>query len=79
MTEDFLQRPLAGRIGEAADTLLVQGLDEQDGLSPLRGQGRDGIVADEPYIITHPEFREFIVDRHERMMAGFDRALAFHG
>ena len=39
----------------------------------------DGIRADEPYIVTHPEFREVIADRHERLMASFARAGAFDG
>jgi hypothetical protein len=37
----------------------------------------DAIVADELYIITHPEFRSAIVDRHEQMTHGFDRAEEF--
>ena len=43
--EDFLQRPLPRRIGEAADTLLVQRLEEQDGLAPLGDEGPDRVVA----------------------------------
>jgi 2-hydroxycyclohexanecarboxyl-CoA dehydrogenase len=39
----------------------------------------EGIVADEPYIVTHPEFGELIADRHERLMAAFERAEAFRG
>jgi short-subunit dehydrogenase len=37
----------------------------------------DAVVANELYIITHPEFRESIVARHERLLHAFDRASAF--
>jgi hypothetical protein len=37
----------------------------------------DAVSADELYIITHPEFRQYVTQRHERMMHGFDRAEAF--
>ena len=37
----------------------------------------DAVVANELYIITHPEMREFITQRHQRVMHGFDRAEAF--
>jgi NAD(P)-dependent dehydrogenase (short-subunit alcohol dehydrogenase family) len=37
----------------------------------------DGVVADELYILTHPELRQVVIDRHERLLLGFDRADAF--
>jgi 2-hydroxycyclohexanecarboxyl-CoA dehydrogenase len=37
----------------------------------------DAVVADELYVITHPEFRSIITERHELIMHGFDRAAAF--
>lgn len=37
----------------------------------------DAVVADEPYIITHAEFRTVVTERHERLLHGFDRAAAF--
>jgi NAD(P)-dependent dehydrogenase (short-subunit alcohol dehydrogenase family) len=37
----------------------------------------DGVTADELYIITHPEFREYVEQRQERLLHGFDRAKAF--
>lgn len=37
----------------------------------------DAILADEPYIITHPELRTALTDRHARLLDGFDRAEAF--
>ena len=50
-----------------------------DGMDPYEVGRRvlDGVVADELYIITHPEFRQYVSQRHERMMRGFDRAQAF--
>jgi len=36
----------------------------------------DAVVADELYIITHPEFRKAVTERHERLLGGFDRAAA---
>lgn len=37
----------------------------------------DGILADELYVLTHPEFRPVVVDRHERLLRAFDRAEHF--
>lgn len=37
----------------------------------------DAVLADEAYIITHPEFREYVTQRHERLLRGFDRAAEF--
>jgi NAD(P)-dependent dehydrogenase (short-subunit alcohol dehydrogenase family) len=37
----------------------------------------DAVAANEPYIFTHPEMREVIVQRHERLLRGFDRAAEF--
>jgi hypothetical protein len=37
----------------------------------------DAVIADELYVITHPEMRDFVTQRHQRMMHGFDRAEAF--
>jgi NAD(P)-dependent dehydrogenase (short-subunit alcohol dehydrogenase family) len=37
----------------------------------------DAVAANELYIITHSEFREYVTQRHELMMHGFDRAQAF--
>lgn len=39
----------------------------------------DGILADDLYIFTHPEFRSMVTERHERLLSGFDRAEAFSG
>lgn len=43
------------------------------GMSPLKVGQRvvKGILANDMYIITHPEFREFVEARHTRMMADF--------
>src|ERR1700678_263096 len=44
------------------------------------GGGRrvlDAVVANELYIITHPEMREIITQRNEQLLHGFDRAAAF--
>ena len=35
------------------------------------------VVANEPYIITHPELRGFVVERHDALLRGFARAAAF--
>ena len=50
-----------------------------DGMDPYEVGRRvlDAVSADELYIITHPEFRQYVTQRHERMMHGFDRAEAF--
>jgi len=37
----------------------------------------DAVVANELYIITHPEMREIITQRNEQLLHGFDRAAAF--
>jgi len=37
----------------------------------------DAVLADEPYIMTHPEMRLHVADRNERVMHGFDRAEEF--
>jgi NAD(P)-dependent dehydrogenase (short-subunit alcohol dehydrogenase family) len=37
----------------------------------------EGILADDPYIFTHPEFRAPVVARHELLLRGFDRAEGF--
>jgi len=39
----------------------------------------DAVLADEPYVITHPEFRDALVERHRRLMGAFDQATAFDG
>ena len=36
---------LPARVGQAADALVVQRLEEQDGLAPLGDEGRDRVVA----------------------------------
>lgn len=37
----------------------------------------DAVLANEPYIITHPDLRDIVTQRHERLLHGFDRAAAF--
>ena len=37
----------------------------------------DAVVADDPYVVTHPEFRTIVEDRHQRLLRGFDRGAAF--
>jgi NAD(P)-dependent dehydrogenase (short-subunit alcohol dehydrogenase family) len=37
----------------------------------------DAVIANELYIITHPQFRSAVADRHERLLHGFDRGAAF--
>jgi hypothetical protein len=37
----------------------------------------DAIVNDELYVLTHPETRVVVAERHDRLMHGFDRAEAF--
>jgi NAD(P)-dependent dehydrogenase (short-subunit alcohol dehydrogenase family) len=37
----------------------------------------DAVIGDEPYIITHPEMRSIVTQRHEQLMHGFDRGVAF--
>ncbi len=37
----------------------------------------DAVAANELYVITNPEFREAVTDRHMRLLQGFDHALAF--
>jgi NAD(P)-dependent dehydrogenase (short-subunit alcohol dehydrogenase family) len=39
----------------------------------------DAVLADEPYIFTHPEFRSVLEDRHRSLAQAFDRAEAFPG
>jgi short-subunit dehydrogenase len=34
----------------------------------------DAVRNDELYVITHPEFRPLVVDRHDQLMAAFDKA-----
>jgi NAD(P)-dependent dehydrogenase (short-subunit alcohol dehydrogenase family) len=35
------------------------------------------VVADEPYVFTHPEYRSAVIERHERLLHAFDVAAAF--
>jgi NAD(P)-dependent dehydrogenase (short-subunit alcohol dehydrogenase family) len=37
----------------------------------------DGIVAEELYVLTHPEMRPVVADRHERLLRAFERAERF--
>jgi len=39
----------------------------------------DAVAADEPYIFSHADVRGAVIERHERLMRGFDRAQAFPG
>jgi NAD(P)-dependent dehydrogenase (short-subunit alcohol dehydrogenase family) len=39
----------------------------------------DAILADEPYIVTHPEYRTVLTERHQRLIDSFERAAACHG
>lgn len=39
----------------------------------------EAVVADEPYIVTHPDFRGAVADRHQRLLRSLDRAEPFHG
>jgi hypothetical protein len=50
-----------------------------DGMDPYEVGRRvlDGVTADERYIMTHPEFRAVVANRHERMTEGFARAESF--
>jgi NAD(P)-dependent dehydrogenase (short-subunit alcohol dehydrogenase family) len=50
----------------------AQMLPDEVGLRVL-----DAVIADEPYILTHPEMRPGVAARHERLMRGFDRAAVF--
>ena len=45
MAEDFLERPLAGRVAEAGDGALVQPVEQLLDVPLLRGQRGDGVVA----------------------------------
>jgi NAD(P)-dependent dehydrogenase (short-subunit alcohol dehydrogenase family) len=38
-----------------------------------------GVLADEPYILTHAEYRDVVDARHAQLMASFGRAEAFDG
>jgi NAD(P)-dependent dehydrogenase (short-subunit alcohol dehydrogenase family) len=37
----------------------------------------EGVLADEPYVMTHPELRSVVIERHDRLLRGFDQAEAF--
>ena len=37
----------------------------------------DAVLANEPYIMTHPGMRPYVAERNERVMHGFDRAEEF--
>jgi len=57
----------------------VSGQSATAGMTPYEVGRRvvDAIVADELYVFTHPEYRAYVADRHERMMRGFDHAEMF--
>jgi len=69
-----------GRFMRSPDHPLKQGLDES-GLD-ARAVGRrvrKAVEDDELYIITHPEFRALVEERHKSILEAFDHAegLAF--
>lgn len=72
-------RPVRGLPDTDIPPSDVSGQSASAGMEPYEVGRRvvDAILADELYIITHPEFRSAIVDRHEQMMHGFDRAEEF--
>jgi NAD(P)-dependent dehydrogenase (short-subunit alcohol dehydrogenase family) len=59
--------------------LLTGGSADPEGLDPHEVGRRviDAVVADELYIMTHPEFRAFVAERHGALLRGFERAAAF--
>ena len=61
------------------DDMSAQSATAAMGADEVGRRVLDAVVADEAYIITHPEFRDVVTQRHERMLQGFDRAAAFVG
>ena len=59
--------------------LLVGGSADPNGMDPYEVGRRvvDAVLANEPYIMTHPKLRGFIAQRHDALMRSFDRAAAF--
>jgi NAD(P)-dependent dehydrogenase (short-subunit alcohol dehydrogenase family) len=59
--------------------LLVGGSADPNGMDPDEVGRRviDAVAANEPYIMTHPELREFATDRHNTLLRGFERAEEF--
>ncbi len=47
-----------------------------EGLDPLHigRRVRHAVLNDEFYILTHPEWRRYVIDRHDRVMRAFDAA-----
>lgn len=58
---------------------LRTGSLDPDGMDPYEVGRRvlDGVVADDPYIMTHPEFRDTLAECYERRLDAFDRAKMF--
>jgi NAD(P)-dependent dehydrogenase (short-subunit alcohol dehydrogenase family) len=59
--------------------LLTGGSADPNGMDPNEVGLRviDAVVANELYIMTHPELRAFVTGRHDALMQGFERADAF--
>jgi len=59
--------------------LLVGGSADPSGMDPDEVGYRvvDAVLANEAYVMTHPELRAFVIQRHETLMRGFDRASEF--
>jgi len=59
--------------------LQLGGSADPNGMDPDEVGRRvlDAVVADEPYIMTHPEFRDSVTERHAALLRGFERAAAF--
>jgi NAD(P)-dependent dehydrogenase (short-subunit alcohol dehydrogenase family) len=58
---------------------LTTGSADPNGMDPDEVGRRvlAAVSANEPYIVTHPEFRTSVEDRHARLLHGFDQAAAF--
>jgi short-subunit dehydrogenase len=59
--------------------LLVGGSADPNGMDPDEVGLRviAAVLADEPYIMTHPELRAFASLRHDALLQAFDQAAAF--
>jgi NAD(P)-dependent dehydrogenase (short-subunit alcohol dehydrogenase family) len=56
--------------------LRGSGSTDPNGMDPDEVGRRvvDAVVADEPYIMTHPELRDFVTERHQALLRGFELA-----
>jgi short-subunit dehydrogenase len=59
--------------------LLVGGSADPNGMDPYEVGQRvvAAVVANEPYIMTHPALRAFVAQRHDALLRGFERAAEF--